>query len=322
MVLINRIFSLSFICSISCLINLTSFAQPGIDSSFESTLLTDHNLVGKIWSSRSQSFIEIEEFLSYAESASYLLLGEKHDNPDHHTLQLYILNYFLEREKVSNVSLEMLESDDQVRLNALQENSNQNSISISLASLNEELDWDDEGWDWGFYGPLIQAALQGGAPLSAGNITTETMQQVYGDSNTLGGAFQFDNHIVDKLNQDIDESHCGLLPESQFPSMVRVQRARDVSLASSLHLPAAEKLSVLIAGNYHIRQDLGVPNYLMGQNSQLERQQIVAISFMEVSEDVNDPAEYLQQFSDVAAFDFIWFTPAVSNENYCASLLQ
>jgi hypothetical protein len=60
----------------------------------------------------------------------------------------------------------------------------------------------------------------------------------------------------------------------------------------------------------------------MGQNSQLERQQIVAISFMEVSEDVNDPAEYLQQFSDVAAFDFIWFTPAVSNENYCASLLQ
>ena len=216
----------------------------------------------------------------------------------------------------------MLESDDQVRLNALQENSNQNSISISLASLNEELDWDDEGWDWGFYGPLIQAALQGGAPLSAGNITTETMQQVYGDSNTLDGALQFDNHIVDKLNQDIDESHCGLLPESQFPSMVRVQRARDVSLASSLHLPAAEKLSVLIAGNYHIRQDLGVPNYLMGQNSQLERQQIVAISFMEVSEDVNDPAEYLQQFSDVAAFDFIWFTPAVSNENYCASLLQ
>ena len=93
MVLINRIFSLSFICSISCLISLTSFAQPGIDTSFESTLLTDHNLVGKIWSSRSQSFIEIEEFLSYAESASYLLLGEKHDNPDHHTLQLYILNH-------------------------------------------------------------------------------------------------------------------------------------------------------------------------------------------------------------------------------------
>ncbi len=322
MALIKKASLLSFIFLISCLLSSMTFAQPGIDSAFQSTLLTDHHLIGKIWSSRSQSFIDLEEFLSYSGNASYLLLGEKHDNPDHHTLQLYILNYFLEREKISNVSLEMMKSEDQARLNFLQRSSSQNSINTNLASLNVELDWEDEGWSWEFYGPLIQAALQGGVPLSAGNLTTETMQQVYGNPNILDGALQFENHIVDKLNQDIDESHCGLLPESQFPSMVRVQRARDISLASSLHFPSAEKLSVLIAGNYHIRQDLGVPNYLMGQNPQLERQQIVAISFMEVSEGSNDPSEYLQQFSDVAAFDFIWFTPAVSNEDYCASLLQ
>jgi hypothetical protein len=47
---------------------------------------------------------------------------------------------------------------------------------------------------------------------------------------------------------------------------------------------------------------------------------IVALSFMEVDPEITDPSEYLQQFGAVPAYDFIWFTPAISNEDYCASL--
>jgi uncharacterized iron-regulated protein len=115
-----------------------------------------------------------------------------------------------------------------------------------------------------------------------------------------------------------------MLPASQFPAMVRVQQSRDYAMAQSLRLVAPEvgKTNLLIAGNYHIRQDLGVPNYLMAQHDALSRDQIVSVSFMEVDEEVEEPAEYLQQFGAVRAFDFVWFTPAISNQDYCASLRQ
>jgi len=65
-----------------------------------------------------------------------------------------------------------------------------------------------------------------------------------------------------------------------------------------------------------------VPNYLLNRQSSLEESQIVSLAFMEVDKASNDPADYLQQFGSVKAYDYIWFTPAVSDEDYCASLRQ
>jgi hypothetical protein len=41
---------------------------------------------------------------------------------------------------------------------------------------------------------------------------------------------------------------------------------------------------------------------------------------MEVAPGEEDPSAYLQQFKSQPAFDYIWFTPAISDEDYCASL--
>ena len=103
----------------------------------------------------------------------------------------------------------------------------------------------------------------------------------------------FDELIMDRLVQDIDESHRGLLPESQFPAMVRVQQGRDYSMAQSLVSNKGEQINVLIAGNYHARKDLGVPKYLLANDSQLTNSTIVSVSFVEVVPDETDPASYL-----------------------------
>lgn len=93
-------------------------------------------------------------------------------------------------------------------------------------------------------------------------------------------------------------------------------------MAGSLAASSPQQIQVLIAGNYHIRRDLGVPNYLLNRQSSLEEDQIVSVAFMEVDGASNNPADYLQQFGSVKAYDYIWFTPAVSDEDYCASLRQ
>jgi len=294
-----------------------AYGQIELPGAWESELHSDHELVGTIWNSATGSFVSLSDISSAAASAKYLILGEKHDNPDHHTLQLNFVNYLISNARLGQLSFEMMDSGSQGLLDDIH-----NQELASLTSLKDYLEWDEEGWDWSFYGPLVQTAYQAEIPLAAGNISNAQMGEVYG-LDALPQEYDVLNaETMDQLLVDIDESHCGLLPESQFPAMVRVQQARDYSLADSLLAPSEQKVNVLIAGNYHARQDLGVPNYLVSQYENLNMDEVVSIGFLEVSPGEIDPEAYLQRYGSQAAYDYILFTPVVSEEDYCASLRQ
>lgn len=295
----------------------SALAQLEAPSTWDSGLYLDHQLVGKIWDSRIESFISSEQLSQAILSAKYLILGEKHDNPDHHALQLSVLEMLIANGRLTQLSFEMMSTNSQEILNSIGAQS-----LTTLDALKEYLAWDEEGWDWNFYGPLVNAAYRAGVPLAAGNISNERMGEVYG-LQALPSEYNILNEsTMAQLLVDIDESHCGLLPESQFPAMVRVQQARDYSLASSLAEPSEEGTNVLIAGNYHARQDLGVPNYLVAQHSDVSLRDVVSLGILEVSSGENNPEAYLQRYNSQAAYDYIWFTPVISEEDYCASLRQ
>ena len=309
---IKTAFSLVLLLLAGC-----SSTQQEQGQQWQSLLHTEHVLVGMIWDSQADKYIAADELLTRIEGVSYLLLGEKHDNPDHHALQLRALDHVLQTDNVSAVSFEMMSSEQQPLLLDLSL-----SPQSSLEQINEYLQWDDGGWNWDYYGPLLYRVIQADVLINAANISNEEMMQVYGAPTAAEIEGVLDEQTMVALEKDIDDSHCGMLPESQFPAMVRVQQARDFAMASSLALDTEQQLQVLVAGNYHIRRDLGVPNYLLNRHSSLEESQIVSLAFMEVDQASNDPADYLQQFGSVKAYDYIWFTPAVSDEDYCASLRQ
>ena len=300
---------------LATLVSIPGFAQLQPLQEWESPLYANNPLVGRIWHGTSEQFVEIQHLVNAIESASYLLLGEKHDNPDHHLLQLMVLNHLIEQMRVANVAFEMMDSDDQAALDQIYQHN-----LTTLEDLKAYLGWDEEGWNWEFYGPLVLTLAQAKIPLSAANITDAIMSQVYGEETSSERASILDEIGLQQLYVDIDESHCGLLPESQFPAMVRVQQARDYNMANNMAIPELEKLSVLVAGNYHVRRDVGVPNYLLARESHLRREDIVVLSFMEVEQGEDDPASYLQESNTQPAFDYVWFTPAISNEDYCTSL--
>lgn len=300
---------------------LSAQAQIESPSAWESSLYWDHLLVGRIWDSELNEFIEPDELLNKMESASYLLLGEKHDNPDHHSLQLDLLDYFLQQDLVSSVAFEMMDSDQAQLLKQLPRQLQSQKIT-SLVELKDFLQWDEEGWEWPFYGPMLNLVYQAGISISAANISNETMMGVYAEPTSAAISAVLNQSAMTQLDKDIDESHCGLLPESQFPAMVRVQQARDYSMAEAMAQVESARLDILIAGNYHIRHDLGVPNYLLSQQSGSTREQIISLAFMEVDPSESSPEAYLQQFGERKAYDFIWFTPSISDEDYCASLQQ
>ena len=285
---------------------------PSAQMSWQSPLFQDHELVGKIWLSEQDRFVTRAELTSLLEQNPLLLLGEKHDNADHHRLRLELLQTLLLPADQSLVVLEMMQRSQQDRLDALATDDS----PFEDTTLATRLAWDTDGWPWEFYGPAVTLALQRGASLRAGNIDSRDIMQVYSDSSDSNTQV-LDGEQLAQLERDIDSSHCGLLPPSQFPAMVRVQQARDQQMANVLMSDINMfDQGILLAGNYHIRHDLGVPNYL-GESSPGRP---LSVAFLEVDPDYTDPEDYLQQFSQQNAYDVIWFTPALRQDDYCAEM--
>ena len=96
-------------------------AQLAAPDVWQSELEQDHELVGKIWSESDQSFIGIDELVSRISGARYLLIGEKHDNPDHHAIQLNVLEFLSSEGKLSQLAMEMMDATATPLLSTLYE---------------------------------------------------------------------------------------------------------------------------------------------------------------------------------------------------------
>ncbi len=290
---------------------------PANPDSWISPLRVDHALAGRIWDSRRQQFATPEELFAGLREARFLLLGEKHDNADHHRLQLSVLESLIAAEALAGVAFEMIDASRAPKLEGVSDRA-----FASEEELRAWLEWDD-GWRWEFYAPLLRASLDAALPLAAANIDERAIMDIYQGAGPVLPAGIFDRAAMDKLRADIDESHCGLLPESQFPAMVRVQQTRDLAMANALRsLADDDGAALLVAGNYHARQDLGAPNFLLALDAGISREEIVSLAFLEVEPDATAPASYLERFGGIAEHDYLWFTPATEEQDYCAQLRQ
>lgn len=279
---------------------------------WDAPLLRSHPLVGVVWSASDKQAIAPEQLLERLGQARFVILGEKHDNPDHHHLQRYVLLNLAANATLESVSFEMLDSSQQPAVDALTP-----SNIESRKELEAALAWDKQGWDWSFYGPLIQDSLLAGVSVRSANISRDEVMEFYAADANVATDGILDVPQMQRLNQEIDESHCGMLPESQFPAMVRVQQARDAAMAASLLSEEfnSNGVRVLIAGNFHARRDLGVPNYVPS-----ERGELISVAFIEVSAESEQAQDYLESFSATLPYDYLWFTPALEAQDYCASL--
>jgi uncharacterized iron-regulated protein len=282
---------------------------------WQSPRFQTHPLTGRIWRASDRSFIDAAMLQQELAQAKYLLIGEKHDNPDHHRLRQQFLAQL--RPDIALVSFEMLDHSSQAQLDLLM------GVDAESTNIRESLDWDDAGWNWDFYGPLLSQLLQDRVAVRAANISSADVMEVYaGELNQIAAAVLTPTQ-VQELEQEIDASHCGMLPASQFAAMVRVQQARDYQMARSLldeltegELPPAG-MRVLVAGNYHIRKDLGVPKYLQALDSAGD--EVVTLAYLEVAEGVMEPQRLLELAYTADAFDYVWFTPAAVEQDYCAA---
>jgi uncharacterized iron-regulated protein len=228
--------------------------------------------------------------------APVLLLGEQHDAPEHQTLQRDVVLTLARREQLAAVVMEMVE----------QGRSTQGlSSDADESRVRKALGWTEQsGWPWPVYGPVVMAAVRSGAPVIGGNQPRAQMRGAMGNASLDG---LVGDGVLQRQRDGIRDSHCGLLPEGQIAPMTRVQLARDQAMArTAAQAVIPGKTVVLVAGNGHVRSDLGVPLHLPPN-----------VGHKVVMAQAGTPA-------DVSAppADTVWATPALPPRDHCAELRQ
>lgn len=279
---------------------------------WQSHLHRDHPLVGLIWDGNNHAFITQDALLGSLADAGLLLLGEKHDNPDHHRLRQVILEHLSGAQQTILLAMEMLTEAQQAEMDSL---AAMDTLPPS-ESWQQLLSWDD-GWTWEFYEPVLKAGLTGNATIVAANISSETMMQVYRAQSADQDQVVLNAAQMQRLTEEIDVGHCGMLPAAQIPPMVRVQQARDQQMAQALMTPGDFSQRILVAGNFHIRHDLSVPNYLRASSVPP-----VSVAFLEVDPAATHAPDYVADTVGELVYDFIWFTPAIRGDDYCADMTR
>lgn len=259
-----------------------------------------HPELGQIVDLRTGVRLTPEQLLTRLAAAPKVLVGERHDNPDHHALQLWLLRALAAQRPQGSLLLEMLTPDQQAKVDQVRA-----AIAAGQApqDMLSALAW-QPGWAWSLYGPLVQHALRQPYPLLAANLERREIMQIYAEVPQLQGQASTVQPVREALFQQIRQSHCNLLPDSQLPAMLAVQQQRDRRMAETLL--AAPEPSLLFAGAFHVRRELGVPLHLQDLGT-AEGVQVLIL------------AEVGSQVAAESA-DYVWYTPAQPEQDHCAKL--
>lgn len=284
---------------------------------WRSALGRDHPLAGRLWAVREAQFISPETLIARLAGARFALLGEGHENADHHRLQAWVVAALARAGRRPAIAFEMLTLDQAPLL--------ERHLAASprdAAGLGEAVGWGRSGWPpWPLYQPIAEAALAAGLPLAAANLSRATTDAVRGGGLTALGPSLVDGLALGeplppavraRMATEIDEAHCGYAPPAMVERMIDVQLARDAHMAHRLARAGGSDGAVLIAGYAHVRRDRGVPVFLARAAPGAE---IASLAFLEVHPGRTVPEAYAPD--GALPFDYVWFTPRHDDTDPC-----
>ena len=241
---------------------------------------------------------------------SLLLLGEVHDNAAQHALRLQRLEALLASGARPALLMEQFDRERQADINQLLQTvpamdtggAERDGPVDALVQLGRQA---GAGWDWPLYRPYLHLALQYRLPVVAANVSRTDARLVMQQGLAARG---FDAAVPADIQTAqaaaIVQSHCGQVDLATAGRMALAQVARDQFMARSISAHA-DRGVLLLAGNGHVRKDVGAPRWLPA--SLQARSQ--AVGYLETG----DPA--------AAAFDVVVFTAAQPRSDPCASMV-
>jgi uncharacterized iron-regulated protein len=273
----------------------------------------------RIYDVHARRFVTEAVLVADLASAHYRLLGEIHDDPEHHALRARLLSEIARRGVRPAVVMEQFDLDHDEALRAAQQQGADAEQVATAGAL------DRKGWQWPLHEPIVAAAIAAGMPLRAGNLSRRVLMSdsddVLANRPALGArlrAARWTDGQAQSLRADIVQSHCGLLPDALVPQLVLAQRMRDAAMAQALVRDATADGAILIAGNEHVRADRGVPIYLHAPGLPDASAHSVGVGFVEAGALEQSAADFPASFvTQHPGFDYLWFTAPVPRDDPC-----
>ncbi|HEX2789704.1 MAG TPA: ChaN family lipoprotein [Steroidobacteraceae bacterium] len=247
-------------------------------------------------------------------SDAIVMLGEVHDSAEQHHLRLERLRQAFAEGWRPAIAMEQFDREHQEDIErARRERPKDVQYLLDLAAPR---DTKGGNWNWKFYRPFVALALEYDVPLIAVNLSRADAGKVVKDG--YSAVFDADTLMSLGLNEpiardwesaqerEIEVGHCQQLPPSILPAMAKAQFARDAVMASAVKANANAGLGlVLLAGNGHVRRDIGVPRWL----SPPLRSRVFSVGYLEKG-----------NTSSAGAFDAVVITAAASRSDPCLKL--
>ncbi len=246
-----------------------------------------------------------------------VMLGEVHDNAEQHQLRLDVLRRAFAAGWRPAIAMEQFDRERQADIDrARREKPTDAQHLIDLATRGGPRA--GSGWNWELYRPFVTLALEYDVPLIAANLSNaDTTRIVKGGDSAV-----FDAASIAMLGLDrpiaadwqaaheraIDSGHCHALPPAVWPRMARAQLARDAVMAGALRRLAGDDGVVLLAGNGHVRRDIGVPRWL----GAAWQDRLFVVGYLETDDDATPPA----------VFDAVVRTAPAPRADPCVEFMQ
>ena len=191
-----------------------------------------------------------------------LLLGEVHDNAQGHRLRFEELQRRVAAGWRPAIAMEQFDRETQPLLTRAARDCADPECIIRVM--------EQPRWDWSLYRPVLDLVISYQLPLIAANLSRADASRTVRDgvkwsmTPAMVGTYlaaPVPADILAAQKKEIQDGHCGMLPDMMIGGMVDAQVARDIWMAKVIRDQAPRGV-VLFAGNGHVRKDIGVPRWL------------------------------------------------------------
>jgi uncharacterized iron-regulated protein len=229
------------------------------------------------------------------QSKQIVLLGEIHDNAQQHAMRLIGFQNLLIEGKRPALLLEQFDRENQPAIDDVRKQYPNDVSRLVAAGSAGKL-----GWNWAFYEPFLALAIKYELPIIAANVSSKDAMKAMRDGLAALDISAIPNsQLITQQAQEIFNGHCQMMPMTSATRMVNAQVAKDIVMAQFV-MQYQTRGAVLLAGNGHVRNDIGIPVWL----SRSARENSVSIGLLE-----NDSAPHV--------FDVTIQTSAQNREDPC-----
>jgi uncharacterized iron-regulated protein len=255
---------------------------------------------GQIVDLASGKVIAFEDLITNISSKDLIFVGEAHDNPDHHLIQIQILQAVASRSPSLTMGMEFFQKHQQPIVDRYIQGESTEKEFL------EAVDW-KKTWGYGyhFYRPLMQLARERRYRVLAINAPNNTVRKV-----ARTGLKALEPSERDQLPKEIDltqDRHRAFLHEiykehsprdlKDFDFFYEAQCVWEEAMASSLaeHLASGKGRLIAFTGNGHIVNKFGIPDRTV--------RRVPASMVTVMPYPLNG-----QETIDRGAADYVWFT--------------